>query len=65
MPIFMVMKKIILLALTAVLLSAACKAKNENSEEQKAKDKVSEEKRRGDSVLEYYKRKADSAPDSL
>lgn len=64
------MKKILALYISIIALSAvACKSKPEaetkTPEQQKAETIVKSDKEKADSVLEYYKKKASDAPDSL
>lgn len=64
------MKKILALYIAIITLSVvACKSKTEaetkTPEQQKAETIVKSDKEKADSVLEYYKKKASAAPDSL
>jgi hypothetical protein len=64
------MKKTLSLYAAIITLSVfACKAKPEaetkTPEQQKAETIVKSDKEKADSVLEYYKKKAGAAPDSL
>lgn len=64
------MKKTLSLYAAIITLSViACKSKPEaetkTPEQQKAETIVKSDKEKADSVLEYYKKKAGAAPDSL
>ncbi len=64
------MKKILAVYIAIITLSVvACKSKPEaetkTPEQQKAETIVKSDKEKADSVLEYYKKKAGAAPDSL
>lgn len=64
------MKKTLAVYIAIITLSVvACKSKPEaetkTPEQQKAETIVKSDKEKADSVLEYYKKKASAAPDSL